>query len=169
MRPLSHDIQQNVLSLLGQGFTTRQVAEQCGISHSTVQRLRKKCLTDAELSRGGRPEKLSPQDKRACVCAVTSGRLDTATAAAKQLREETGVEVSDLTVRRALREAGLMAQEKEAKPKLSAKNIKARLDFARRHRHWTVEDRMLLFYFGTAKRNGWINFLFWQITLFIGI
>lgn len=140
MRPLSHDIQQNVLSLLGQGFTTRQVAEQCGISRSTVQRLRKKRLPDAELSRGGRPEKLSPQDKRVCVRAVTSGRLDTATAAAKQLREETGVEVSDLTVRRALREAGLMAQEKEAKPKLSAKNIKARLDFARRHRHWTVED-----------------------------
>jgi hypothetical protein len=86
------------------------------------------------------PEKLSPQDKRACVRAVTSGRLDTATAAAKQLREETSVEVSDFTVRRALREAGLMAQEKEAKPKLSAKNIKARLDFARRHRYWTVED-----------------------------
>src|SRR5215470_6613827 len=140
MRPLSHDIQQNVLSLLGQGFTTRQVAEECGISRSTVQRLRQKRLPDAELSRGGRPEKLSPQDKRTCVRAVTSGRLDTATAAAKQLREETGVEVSDLTVRRALQEAGLKAREKEAKPKLSAKNIKARLEFARRHRHWTVAD-----------------------------
>jgi transposase len=115
MLPLSHDIQQNVLSLLSQGFTTRQVAGQCNVSQSTVQNLRKRCLPDADLSRGGRPEKLSPQDKRACVRAVTSGRLDTAAAAAKRLREETDVEASDLTVRRALREAGLVAQEKEAK------------------------------------------------------
>src|SRR5271169_3445685 len=104
MRPPSHDIQQNILSLLSQGFTTRQVTEQCSVSQSTVQRLRKKRLSDAELSRGGRPEKLSPQDKRFCVRAVTSGRLDTA-AAAKRLREETGVEVSNFTVRRALQEA----------------------------------------------------------------
>jgi hypothetical protein len=30
--------------------------------------------------------------------------------------------------------------EKEAKPKISAKNIKERLNFARRHKDWTVED-----------------------------
>src|SRR5262249_22773154 len=128
MRSLSYDIQQNVLSLLGQGLTTRQVAEQCNVSQPTVHRLRKRHLPGVGVAGGGRPEKLTPQAKRACGRAVTSGRLDTATAAAKRLGEETGVVVSDLTVRRALREAGLMAQEKEAKPKLSAKNIEARLE-----------------------------------------
>jgi hypothetical protein len=83
---------------------------------------------------------LSPQNKRLCVCAVTSGRLNTAAAAAKKLREEFNVDVSDLTVRRALQEAGLRAKEKKAKPKLSPKNIAARFDFARRHQYWTVDD-----------------------------
>jgi len=71
---------------------------------------------------------------QACLCSRRHiWPLDTAVAATKRLREETGVVVSNLTVCRALNEAGLRAQEKVAKPKLSAKNIKARLDFARRH------------------------------------
>jgi transposase len=140
MRSLSYNLQQNIISLLRQAYTTRQVAEKCNVSQPTVCRMRKKHLPNIKLSRGGHPKKLSPQDKRSCVRAVTSGQLDTAVAAAKRLRDESGVEVSNLTVRRALQEAGLKAQEKEAKPKLSARNIKTRLEFARRHRHWTVED-----------------------------
>ncbi len=140
MRSISLDVKQNILSMLGHGFTTRQVAVQCRVSQSTVQRLRVKHHPRAETSRGGRPKKLTLQDKRSCVRAVTSGRLATASAASKRLREETGIEVSDATVRRALQEAGLKASEKKKKPKLSANNIKARLEFARSHRHWTVED-----------------------------
>jgi hypothetical protein len=48
--------------------------------------------------------------------------------------------VSDRTVRRALQEAGLGAQEKMEKPRLSPKNIKARLEFAKRHQCWTIDD-----------------------------
>src|SRR5262249_50686011 len=41
----------------------------------------------------------------------------------------------------------------EAKPKLSAKNIKARFDFARHHRHWTVEDWKRVIWSGETKIN----------------
>ena len=36
--------------------------------------------------------------------------------------------------------AGLHSQKKVKKPHLSAKNVKARLEFARIHQHWIVED-----------------------------
>jgi hypothetical protein len=58
----------------------------------------------------------------------------------KKLRNELNVDISDRTVRRTLQEAGLEAVEKVKKPKLSTKNVKARLEFARRYRDWTVED-----------------------------
>jgi transposase len=83
---------------------------------------------------------LSKQNKRFCTRVITSGKLVTATAVVKKLRDDLNVEVSERTVRRALQEAGLEAMEKEKKPKLSAKNIKARLEFAWQHKDWTIED-----------------------------
>lgn len=50
------------------------------------------------------------------------------------------MEVSVKTIRRVLHEAGLSAAEKKAKPKLSPANIKARLEFARSHEEWTIDD-----------------------------
>ena len=140
MRPLPVDTQERVLSRLQQGFSDCQVAEQCKVSRYSVQKIREKFLPNLPRSRGGRPPALSPQDKRFCTRAITSGKLETATAVAKKLQEELSIKVSDRTVCRALQESGLEAADKEEKPKLSAKNIKARLNFARRHKHWTVED-----------------------------
>lgn len=140
MRPLSTDARDNILSLLQQGYSVRKVADQCRVSRSVAHKLRAKHLPGLASSPSGRPAKLSPQDKRFCVRAITSGCLETSTVVARKLEDELGIKVCDRTVRRALHEAGLMAQEKEAKPKLSPKNIKARLEFAQRHRYWTVED-----------------------------
>ena len=44
------------------------------------------------------------------------------------------------TVRCALRRGGLQSQVKQKKPRLSIKNVKARLDFARAHLNWTIDD-----------------------------
>ena len=140
MRSLSIDTQQNILSLLHQGLSIRQVADQCHVGKSTVQELRKKHLATFPVSSGGRKAKLSLQDKRHCIRSITSGKLETAAKVVKHLQNELEVTVSDRTVRRALQEAGLKAMEKEKKPKLSAKNAKERLEFAKRHQHWTVDD-----------------------------
>ena len=48
--------------------------------------------------------------------------------------------VSAVTLRRALKNAGLRAREKVEKPKLSLKHIRDRLKFARVHQHWTLDD-----------------------------
>lgn len=71
---------------------------------------------------------------------VTSGQAETAVQLARDLRDTTGVEVSDDTVRRALKQAGLKAAEKKKKPRLLPTHKRRRLEFARKYQHWTVED-----------------------------
>ena len=153
MRPLPVDTNQRVLLHLQQGLSDRQVAKLCKVSRPTIRRIREKNFPNLSKSRGGRPPALSPQDKRFCVRAITSGKLETATAVVKELQEELKIEISDRTIRRTLQEAGLEAVGKRNRPKLSAKNIKARLEFARRHKHWTVEDWKRVIWFDETKIN----------------
>jgi hypothetical protein len=101
----------------------------------------------------GRPAKLSPQNKRFCVRAITSGELETGATVAKKLETDLDVKVSSRTVRRAFHEAGLAASEKKERPSLSAKNIKARLDFAREHQHWTPDDWKRVIWSDESKIN----------------
>jgi hypothetical protein len=99
MRTLSVDTQQNILSLHSQGFIINQVADQCHDARSTVQELQNKCLKNINLSSGGRPTKLSQQNKQLCIRQITSGKLETATAVVTKLRDNLNVEGSDSTVR----------------------------------------------------------------------
>jgi transposase len=141
MSSISADTCNNIRSLLEQGNSIRKIADQCHVSKSTVQRIRAKYLPNLTTSpQPGRPMKLSAQNKHFCVRAITSGHLETGVAVRKKLRADLGIKVSDNTVRNALREAGLGAIEKETKPMLSSKNIKARLEFAKRHQNWTIDD-----------------------------
>ena len=140
MRPLTPDTLNNIISLINQGLSTREISKKCKVSNSTVQKYRKIHCKDVEMKKAGRPRKLTPHDKRFCVRAVTSGRVKTATEARNRLMQEMGVSVSVKTVTRALNQAGLAAKEKKAKPMLSRANIKARLEFAKSHKDWTVED-----------------------------
>ena len=106
----------------------------------TIHRLRKKFVSIVELSHGGRPRKLTPAMERSCVLDMTRGKLNTAIEATKNVQEAFGMQVCVETVRRALRIGGLQSQVKQKKPRLSIKNVKAHLDFARTHLDWTIDD-----------------------------
>ena len=56
------------------------------------------------------------------------------------LEDHHGIIVDRRTVVRALNHCGLRAGEKKKKPGLSRRNIKARLEWAKQHKNWTVED-----------------------------
>ena len=71
---------------------------------------------------------------------VTAGCLKTASAAAKQFREKTSKYFSDITLRHALREAGLDASVQQKKPLLIKRHVLARLSFAYKYKNWTVDD-----------------------------
>src|SRR5262249_41918510 len=122
------------------GLSVREIAENTGASKSTVQNIRKRHLPDIETSKGGRPKKLSRQDSHYCSRLITSGGAQTATDVAKLLRDCAGMHVSRQTVARALNSQGMNAAEKEEKPRLSPKNIRDRLKFAKSHKDWTVGD-----------------------------
>lgn len=153
MPSISDDTDNNILSLLKQGNSIRKVANQCRVSKSKIQKIRAKHFPNLVVSVGGRPTKLSAQNKRFCVREITSGRSKTGVEVSRKLKADLSINICDNTVRNALREAGLGAIKKTPKPKLSPKNIKARLAFAKRHQDWTVSDWKRIIWSDETKIN----------------
>ena len=140
MKNISQDIHDRITHLLETGLSARKIASQVGISHSTVNRVCSQAMPNARKSRGGRPSKLTPRDKRKLVRLVTSGKVDTATQLQQELQNVMGIRINDQTVRNALKQEGLKAVVKKKRPRLLARHIKNRYEFALKYQYWTVED-----------------------------
>ena len=140
MRSLSEEKRLSAIALLQNGCSTREVSRLLGICQSTCSRIQREYAPHVERLRGGRPKSITPAQRRACVRAITQGGLNTAVDVRNALSEQLNVVVSTNTVRRTLHEAGLGSLEKQKKPLLTAKNIRSRLEFAQRHKDWTVHD-----------------------------
>lgn len=140
MKKITDDIRNNILSHLDNGKSDRQISSITPVSRCTIRRIRNKYRPNHNTIKPGRQTKLSDHNKRYLVNLVTSGECDTATEANKDIKSNLNVCVSESTVRRALFDAGLKPGKKEKRPLLSKKNIKARFEFAKRHRDWTIAD-----------------------------
>ena len=92
------------------------------------------------MSRGGRPRVVTPQLQRLIVREITSGQSSTAEDVRKKLRENHRVDLSAEAVRNVLRNVGMKGVPKQKKPKLSARHIKARMNFAQKYSNWTIDD-----------------------------
>lgn len=129
-----------IVTLLGTGLSIRKVAQQVGVSHGYVGKIAQTKVPSRIKSKGGRPQLLNPITQRYCVQKVTRGGVDNAVQVQKLLLVEKNIAVSPQTVRRALRGAGLGAIEKKKRCKLSKKHVRLRLNWAKQHQDWTVED-----------------------------
>src|SRR3954471_9832538 len=89
MKYISEETHNNIVSLLDNGLTSRQIAARLGISHTTVNNLRAKARQDMQTCPGGRPAKLKAADKRMLVRLITSGKANTATQLVKELKDTT--------------------------------------------------------------------------------
>jgi transposase len=138
MKSISNDKENSVVQLLSQDLSVRKVAVQVGVSIATVSRVMRKHDVD-HTAKPGRPQILSDTDKRKILRDITSGSCDTAKQASTTL-QDIGITVSPTTIRRALKEGGLHAAPKTKKPLLSKKHRQSRLDFANRHKDWTIAD-----------------------------
>jgi transposase len=98
MHPISVDKQQQILSLLQRPLSSKKVALLCNVSYTTVQKLCRKHLPDLELSVGGRPQKLSQQNKHYCIRAVTSGKMKTAIEVQQDLEINLDIKVDESTI-----------------------------------------------------------------------
>ena len=84
---------------------------------------------------------------------ITSGKLKSSVSVKKALENDLGVKVSVSTVKRALYDAGLGGIKKLEKPLLSSKNVKERLNFAKAHQYWTVDDWRRVIFSDETKLN----------------
>ena len=140
MKHISEKNINNIISLLNENLSLRQIAPKVGVSIATVSRVRKELGYHHLTNRGGRPAKLSQQDRRRAVRLVTSGKADNAVQVAQELNMNRNDRISAQTVRRALKNMGMKSIVKKKKTFLSAKHKSERLDFARQHQYWIIED-----------------------------
>ena len=88
----------------------------------------------------GHPAKLNAGHQRRITRFITSGEADNAAQVTKLLTNDSHIDCSVYTVRRALKKSGFRAIVKQKRPRLSAKHVHARLAFALKHQHWTFDD-----------------------------
>lgn len=136
-------------TLVDEGRSKRFVARLLNVHHSTISRaLERYRITGSHSRRHGQGRKRATNardDRFLCHIAL---RNRTATSAQMQNELETArnVHVSALTVRRRLREAGLISRRPIKAPELTRAHKVARLRFARTHENWTIDDwRKVLF------------------------
>jgi len=126
------------------GSNQYEIADHLNCTTKTVRELMKKVEKDEKLvdrPRSGRPRKTSSREDRAIKFASLKDRRLTAKAIAIKTSPnfaKNGVSVN--TVKRRLREVGLNGRVPRKKPLLSAKNKKARYQWAKDHLDLTQED-----------------------------
>ncbi|EIE78118.1 hypothetical protein RO3G_02822 [Rhizopus delemar RA 99-880] len=153
MRAFSNDKANNIYLLLRSKKSNSEIAKQIGVSRTTVQKYRSSLKMSRNVDEGGRPSLISQPMVNYIRRLVTLGRKNNAVKIQKALKEEFGISVSDSTVRRVLKKAGFIAFVKSQKPLLRSQNIVKRLQWAKSHQHWTVDDWKRVIFSDETKVN----------------
>lgn len=106
-----------------------------------------------ETARAGRPQILTDTEKRYIARLIHQGRAKHAVEVAKIVNLDRDTPVSVQTIRRALRDAGLMAKMKKKKPAISTVNKCKRLKWAYEHEQWTEDDWLRVVWSDETKVN----------------
>ncbi|KAJ1309421.1 hypothetical protein OPQ81_006198 [Rhizoctonia solani] len=153
VRVLSNTKLQLVLARLDAGDHHDVIWAKTGLSVGTISEICNIHHPNLPKAKGGCPRKLDATARRRAVHLVTAGSAQTTKAATQELENTLGTSISTRTVQRALVEEGLEAVTKKPKPKLTKDHVKAHLEFAERHQHWTVEDWMRVDWSDETKIN----------------
>jgi DNA-binding CsgD family transcriptional regulator len=126
------------------GHNAYSIADELNCTPKTVRELLKKVETEKKLEdrdRSGRPKLTTPREDRGMKFKSLKDRRLTAKAMAlKTLPNLTKNKVSVTTVKDRLKKVGLNGRVARKKPLLSEANRKARLQWAKEHRHWSADD-----------------------------
>ena len=153
MIPIPSAKHKTIISLLLEGHSYRDIQKKSGIGKSTIGRITKEVEPNKENINTGRPPKLSPQDKRRIIHQIESGKLDNAVQATNYINSINSTPVCAQTVRNSLKKDNMKAVVKKKRPLLRKVHREARLSFAHRYRHWTVEDWKLVLWSDEVKVN----------------
>ena len=117
-----------------------KISQLTGVPRESVRRICSyKTSRTARSTRTGRPAKITHRDLRRLIrtiCKSADGRR----ASIKKHCKDLGISALAEMVRRALRKKGFRRCVACPKPFINMINRKKRLQFAKEHRHWTVDD-----------------------------
>ncbi|KAG1581012.1 hypothetical protein G6F47_012523 [Rhizopus delemar] len=172
MRAISNDKVNSIYSLLRSKKSNSKVAKQVGVSRTTVQKYRSSLKMSGNVNEAGRPSLISQRMVNYIRRLVTLGRKNNAVEIQKALKEEFGISLSDSTVRRVLKKAGFIAFVKPQKPLIRSQNIMKRLQWAKSHQHWSVDNwKRVIFSDKTKKivKHEGGNIMVWSCLTWEGI
>lgn len=106
-----------------------------------------------DCQKSGRPRKTTKHMDRVIHRMSEKDRFCTASTIAAEIKKSYNLNIHQKTISRRLHEFGLKGRRPRKKPMLSKKNIKQRLDFARAHQHWTVQDWSKVLFSDESKFN----------------
>uniref|UniRef100_A0A915CVX8 Transposase Tc1-like domain-containing protein n=1 Tax=Ditylenchus dipsaci TaxID=166011 RepID=A0A915CVX8_9BILA len=116
---------QTIVDAKKRGYSNRRLCEVGSVSNR---------------QRSGRPRKTSARDDRRLVKIVKGDPRKTATDVRIYANNNLSLGIVIRTARRILERANLPARHPSKKPLISKKNVKARLEFARKHLEWSVAE-----------------------------
>jgi transposase len=143
MRDLAPTHVARAVALIESGQTYRPVARALGASKSTINRnvLRYRATGSYDRRRGqGRKRSTTVRDDRFIVLQTLRNRSQTAVQTRSALEEVRGVQISERTVRRRLKEVELGSYVPAKVPKLEVRPRVARLAFGREHENWNIDQ-----------------------------
>jgi len=154
MKALSSESIRSISYLLEQGHSVRSISKQLKISVGCISNYKKALSIDIPDNKGGRPNQLSLRDKNKIKKQLLAGASQTAKDVQKGIKDD-GINISYSTAKRAIRSMGFTSKKKVKKPLLSKKHQQTRLEWAKAHQHWTVDDWRRVVWSDETKINVW--------------
>ncbi|CAG8631173.1 17709_t:CDS:1, partial [Cetraspora pellucida] len=139
-----------------EGFSSCYIAKKENVSQSSVVRICNKADTTSsvkDLPKCGASRIFTNRDERSIIRLLVSGVCTNAVEIQKHLRIYENIEVSENTVKRALRRNGLSFCVKHKKPILTKRTRKERFEFAKKYKDWSVEDWHRIIWSDESKFN----------------
>ena len=132
-----------VVTLSNEGYLQKDIARRLQITQSAVSKILKRYRETGNYRRRpgqGRKRCTSAADDRFLVLQSLRNRSLTSTYLRNELLNVRQVNVSSKTVKRRLRDADLKSRRPVKVPRLSQNDKRRRLQFARAHVNWTIEQ-----------------------------
>lgn len=151
-KAISNNLKNNILKLLNDGLSFREVSNKLSVSLGTISSVKKVASQDVSKHTGGAPRKISKSLGRSVIRGFKTNKYKAVKDAVDALKAESTL-VSGRTVRRMLNEAGMKAARKPKVLPLTPKRKKVRLSWAKAHQSWTVDDWKQVIFSDETKIN----------------
>ena len=142
-----------IISFLDLGQSTCQISDSTSIHHSTISRIHFKLCPNLAKSPGGCPTLITPADMYYAICFIGAGKAENAVQVTKTLQEIKKHTISSQTICHHLKKVGMKTVVKKKSPCFTSAHKKTRLDFAKSHQYWTVEDWKQVIWSDEIKNN----------------